>query len=123
MAAYTVENAFGGIRIITWTLTTADPTGDAVTVPMYADKSIQAYSVAWGGSTVIPEGSNDSASSTFANLRDPNSVAISFTSDGLKQILENTYKLRPRLSNGGVAATVTIKILVATPSEYSNQLT
>lgn len=121
MAAYTVENTHGGVRIVTWSLTTADGTGTQLIAPMYADKSIQVYGT-FGGTTVIIEGSNDSGASTFFTLNDPQGNALSLTSATGEQILENTYLVRPRLS-GGAGATVTVKLLLSTPTEFGNTLT
>ena len=95
---------------VTWTLTTADPTGVAILFPQYIDRSIQIESVAFGASTCILEGSNDGTN--FEPLRSPDSVALSFAAAGLKQVLESTAQMRPRLSVVGVAATVVVTMLM-----------
>lgn len=92
--------------IHTWTLTTADHTGEAIELPMSSDRTIQFTdtSSSWGGATASLEGSLDGT--TYFILTDPQGNAISKTDDGLEAVLENVRYLRPRLSVVGTAASV-----------------
>jgi hypothetical protein len=110
MATVSRSDAGGGCYLYTWTLTTADHTGDALTIPGAPDKSVQ-FAGTWGGATAILEGSNNGT--VHVGLADPQGNAISKTSDtgALEAVLENTVTIRPRLSAVGVGATVVASLL------------
>lgn len=90
-----------------WTLTDADPTGDAVEFPDFPDKSVQIAGT-FGGGTVVIQGSNDGTN--YVTLADPQGNAISKTSAAIEQILENTLKIRPSIS-GSTGASVTVTMI------------
>ncbi len=96
------------VVVRTYALTTADHTGSSVRVPEWDEKSIQVCGT-WGGATLVLEGSNDGV--TFSTLRDPQGIALSFTADGLKQVLEKVLEVRPRLSVVGSGAAVSAILL------------
>ncbi len=100
----------GGTVLHTWNLTTADPTGDAISIPGASDRTVQFVETNWGGATAILEGSLDDGT-TFFTLTDGQGNAISFTVDGGEMISENVLLLRPRLSVGGTAAMVQVLLL------------
>lgn len=99
----------GDFAVITWALTTADPTGTGVQYTDFSDRSIQ-FSGTWGGATAVLEGSNDNV--TWLGLTDPQGNAISKTADGLEQVQEMTRYVRARLSAVGVGATVSASLFV-----------
>lgn len=96
-----------------WTLTGTDTgvlstTGPTfVSNPQGTDRSVQVTGT-FGGGTVLIEGSNDGV--TWFTLNDLSAAALSFTANGLKQILELTRYIRPRAS---VAVTSVVITLVA----------
>lgn len=99
-----------------WALGTAD-TGVAVQMTDFADRSIQVAGT-FGGATVVVEGSNDG--SNWTTLRDPQGVALSFTSAGLKQILELTMYTRVSSSGGtGTSVTATLVGRQLSPKAWS----
>ncbi|MBV8666728.1 MAG: hypothetical protein JO269_09610 [Burkholderiaceae bacterium] len=99
-----------------WALGNAD-TGVAVTMTDFSDKSIQIEGT-FGGATVTIQGSNDGVN--WETLRDPGSVALTFTSAGLKQVLEMTYYLRAITAGGsGTAVTVTLCGRALSPKSWS----
>lgn len=104
----------GSVQIHTWALTTADHTGTPLPMAEWNDRSIS-FSGTWGGATAVLEGSNDGV--YYCTLRDPAGVALSFTADGLKQVMETVQYVRPRLSVVGTGATVSACLLIrrATP--------
>ena len=99
------------IRRITWTLTNADPTGDAVSYTDFADRSVQATGT-FGGSTITIEGSNDGT--TYATLTDNQNTAVTFTVPSIQSIEDLTLLIRPVLS-GGAGSTVVVTLLVRMP--------
>ena len=91
----------------TWTLTTADHTGEAMETPGTSDRTVTATGT-WGGATFIMEGSNDNA--VFLPLTDNGNTAISMTTNGIEVILQNPRYIRPRLSAVGAGATVVVQV-------------
>ncbi|KKL99132.1 hypothetical protein LCGC14_1817450 [marine sediment metagenome] len=92
-----------GVHKWVWTgLTQADTgaiVGPELGMGTFADKSIFMESpAAWGGGTIILEGSNDGV--VFVGLNDPQGSPISFTVDAIVQILENPLYIRPRATAG-----------------------
>ena len=103
MAAPTKEETGSNCTIHTWNLTSADPTGDAIELPMASDRTIQ-FTGTWGTATAGIEGSLDGV--TFLPLTDPSSTVISKTANSIEAVLENVRYIRPVLSTPGAGATV-----------------
>ena len=91
-----------------WTLTTADPTGEAITYPGASDRVVQIVASNFGSATVVLEGSLDGEN--WFTLTDPQGNVISFTADGGELVIENTLFLRPRLSVAGSGADIDVKL-------------
>lgn len=109
MAAVTRTDEPGRSYLHHWSLTTADPTGDAISVPGASDRCFQAFGT-WGGATLVLEGSLDGGTTWFT-LSDPQGSAISETANAGKAIAENPLSIRPRLSAVGVGASVDVYLL------------
>ena len=115
MAAFTrTADLPGGTQMHTWTLTTADHTGDGIEAPGASDRTVTMTGT-WGAATGIMEGSNDG--STWLPLTDNGNTAISMTADAIEIILQNPRYIRPRLSVVGAGATVTVKVLSRTTTK------
>jgi hypothetical protein len=95
------------VALASWALGNAD-TGVAIEMTDWSDRSVQVEGT-FGAATVVIQGSNDGAN--FETLRDPQGVALSFTSSGLKQVLETTRFIRPA-SSGGTATAVTVTMVM-----------
>lgn len=95
--------------LVTWDLTTADTTGEAVAWAEWADRSI-AFTGTWGGATAALEGSNDG--STWIALADPQGTAISKTANAIEAVLELTRFVRAKLTTAGAGATVSATLLM-----------
>lgn len=85
-----------------WSLTSADATGTAISVPGSSDRTIQFIADTAGSATAILEGSLDN--STFFTLTDGQGNAISTTAALGEMVAENTLWIRPRLSTAGSGA-------------------
>ncbi len=94
--------------LITWTLTTADHTGDPVSWADWADRSVMMTGT-WGGATAVLEGANVA---TYLSITDPQGNAISTNADKLEACTEVTRFVRPRLSTVGSGATVVVTLLM-----------
>lgn len=100
-----VTNPVRGIAKVVWTDLTDADTALAERLPHMAEKSVQ-VDVTAGTPTCLIEGSNDNT--TFTTLHDPSNAVLSFSADGLEEILENPEDIRPRISAGTGTVTVTI---------------
>jgi len=96
-------------RVVQWTLTTEDPTGADYVVPGWADRSVHVYGT-FGGATVVIEGRDDLDVSPGSPeiLLDPWEKPLSFTDKALRQILDHTVIIRPRLSVVGAGASISV---------------
>jgi len=103
----------GSVQTKTYALTTADPNGSAIMMPEWSDKTFSVTGT-WGGATCVLEGSNDGV--TYQTLRDPQGVVLSFTANGIKQVLESPLYVKPTLSVVGSGATLTAILLVRRPN-------
>lgn len=116
----TVNRALQGaqsVAKVSWTLAAAGDDGAPVDLTDYADRSVQIQG-SFGTGTVTIEGSNDGTN--FQTLRDPQGATLSFTAAGLKQVLETTQFIRPKLT-GGTAPNVVITMIArkADPKSWS----
>jgi len=103
---YTPMNGNGN-RVIQWTLTDADPTGDWQPNITGADRTVQVIGT-FGGGTVTMQGTNEVVSpANPVTLKDDLNTAVTFTAAGARFIRENMYNTRPVLS-GSTGATVTV---------------
>lgn len=94
--------------ISSWTITTADGTGDPEDRGQYSDRTVQVQGGTWGSATLLIEGSIDGVNWTV--LTDPQGNAISKTSDFIEAISEGTPYIRPRLSVTGTAASIVVRM-------------
>jgi hypothetical protein len=92
-----------------WTLPAVGDTGIAVQNPTFSDRSVQVSTLTWGGSTVTIEGSNDGL--TYFTLTDQAGAALTFTSSGLRQILQVCRYIRPK-ATGGTGTSFKIDLLM-----------
>ena len=99
----------GGTVLHTWNLTTADPTGDSISVPGASDRTVQFLSSSFGAATLVFEWSLDD--NTFVTATDGPGNAISFTDEGGEMIAENALFFRPRLSVAGAGAVIEARLL------------
>jgi len=110
MATSLKNEQYGLVSLYTWTLTTADDTGDAVVIPSDADKSIHVFGT-FGSGTVTLQGSNEIGTPTdWGTLHAPDGGNLAFTAGGLEGVSENCLQYRPVLS-GSTAATVTVILM------------
>ncbi len=99
------------IRVYRWDLTTADPTGTALAIPSFYDKTVQAYGT-WGSGTLKIQGANHPTTPTYATLTDQSDNDLSFTDDTkIEVIAQNPFLIRPVLT-GSTGATLIIIMVV-----------
>lgn len=92
----------GRTVVHTWNLTTADATGEAISVPGASDRTIQFVADTAGSATVVLQGSNDGTN--WVALTDGQGNAISFTGSGIEMVAENVLHFRVLLTSVGSGA-------------------
>jgi hypothetical protein len=101
----------GSVKVFTWTLTSADPTGTAVELPEWADRTIQ-MSGTWGTATGAVQGSNDNTTFFALNNAAGATTLGGKTADFLATIIELPRYLRPNLTTPGAGATITATLII-----------
>lgn len=96
-----------GVHKASWTGLLNGDSGDFVEASYLSDKSIQVQGTFGVGGTLIFEGSNDSGVTAFT-LNDPQGNPLSFTTGKIEQVLENTQMVRPRVTAGDGATSLTV---------------
>lgn len=102
-AGVEVPTLYGKSSIVTWSPLATGDTGEPLQGVGLSDRSVQ-FTGTFGGATVVLEGSNDGIN--YVTLTDPAGVALSFTSAGLKQLLQITRYMRPSVSGGAAVAII-----------------
>lgn len=103
-----VPGPVGKASVVTWSAMATGDTGNAVQSPGFSDRSIQVEGT-FGGSTVTIQGSNDGTN--YYTLTDTAGVALTFTSAGLRQILQITRYIRPTVTAGAGSA-LNVNVLI-----------
>lgn len=101
-----------------WTPVTENDTCAVVSLPEYADRSIQVEAAsggAFGGASVACKGSNDGTN--YESLRDPSHTTIAITSGAIQTVLENTVFTQP-VASGGSGQSITISMLFHLPHPF-----
>lgn len=96
--------------ISVWSAMLLNHVGLGILASGFPDKTVQVVGT-FGGCSVVIEGSNNSTDGDDGNwsvLVDPFNSSLSFTSAGLKQILENTKYVRARISGGDGTTSITV---------------
>lgn len=104
----------GSLYVATWTLTTADPTGTAVEIPEWIDRTWQVgiSTDTFGGATCTIQGCNTNTDADFVGLSNAaGATAATFAALGVKTIIEGTRYMRPKLTAVGAGATINVILL------------
>lgn len=91
--------------LVSWTPVATGDTGVPVENYSFSDRSVQVTGT-FGGATCTIEGSNDGVN--YATLTDNAGVALTFTSTGLRQVLQITRYIRPSVTAGAGSLTITL---------------
>lgn len=108
-ATTTDLNGDRSVMMVTWTLTSADATGDSVAWCDWADRSVT-FTGTWGGATAALEGSNDGTN--WVPITDVQGTAITKTANGIEAAVELTRFVRSKLTTAGSGATITAILLM-----------
>lgn len=96
-----VAKYHSGFRAWKWEGVTENDDCQPLSVANLSDKSIQVFGDFGGGDTEI-EGSLDDTEGTdeYATLDDPHGSSLIFSADGIKSVLQNVLKIRPKTPSG-----------------------
>lgn len=101
----------GSVSIYTWSpLTTTNTDGAAIGAIQFADRSVQVSGTFGAGGSLSIQGSNDG--SNWFTLNNAQGTAATFTSAGLKQVVELPRYIRPFVSAGDGTTSLTV-VMVA----------
>lgn len=96
------------LQRIKWLGLDGDDYGEAVRISNWQDRSVQVLGT-WDSATLVIQGSNDGGT-TWETLRDTAGSNLTFSSNGLKQILELVDLIRPSVSGGGATTSLDVWI-------------
>lgn len=94
--------------LVTWSGLLNGEAGDALTLPFYADKTVQILGTFGSGGTIVIEGSNDGTN--YATLTDPSDNALSKGAASIETIMQNPLYIRPRVTAGDGTTNLTVII-------------
>ena len=100
--------------VVEWAGLLQNDDGEWKLLGHYNDKSLHVYGTFAGGAAVTLEGSNEDAPSdpNAVGLTDPTQTPISFTAKGLRQVLENPLRVRPKVTGGDGTTDLTVRLVL-----------
>jgi len=105
--------AGGGVRRVVWTNLHNGDNGQwyVLTGAKYPDKSVHVYGTFGTGGTLVIEGSNQvDTFDNYSTLTDSFGNSLTFAAAGLRQINQNTFAIRPRVTSGDANTSLTVVI-------------
>jgi hypothetical protein len=103
----------GGVRLVQWSNLRNGDDGQwyVLTGAKYPDKSVQVYGTFGTGGTLVIEGSNQvDTFDNYSTLTDSFGNSLTFAAAGLRQINQNTFAIRPRVTGGNDNTSLTVVI-------------
>lgn len=106
------DSVIPGVNIITWANIKAGDTCEALTLPHFADRSIQFVSNGpnFGGAQASLLGSNDGAN--YEVLTDPQGNDITKNGADLEAVTEVTAYVKPQVAGGDPTTDITAILLI-----------
>jgi hypothetical protein len=106
----TTKDWAGGNLSFNWTGLANGDDGRPVYHAATGDKSVQISGTFGVGGNVLVEGSLDAVN--WQTLHDPQGVALTFSSAGLRAVLENVVAIRPKVSAGDGSTNINATMIV-----------
>jgi len=117
----TVEYPNDYTTIITWTGLTFSTTddGDAVSLPEWADRSVQVTGTLGAGGSVRIAGTNSNGGSpVYHALTNPQGTALNITALGLQAISEVPHKTKPLVTAGDGTTDLIVRMVLRRPRPH-----
>lgn len=111
--AYTVIKQGRRVVAVAWLGLKNGDTGAPYDCPGLKDKSVHVAGTFGTGGTVVIQGTNMETSPSWVTLADPQGNLLSFTTEKIEQILENTLKVRPAVTAGDATTNINVYLVVA----------
>jgi hypothetical protein len=114
----TEDEDYARVRIIEWTGLLNGDDGEWIRVPFWADKCVHAYGTYGAGGNVKMEGTallTSPSGNQVDSLADQGGAIINMTDvEGgrIATILDNTVRIRPRVSAGDGTTSITVRLVV-----------
>lgn len=102
---------------ITWPALANGDVGAPVTLPNWADRTVQVAGTFGAGGSVSVRGSNDGTN--FVALSDPQGNALTFSSGAIKLCTEVPWMMRPQVTAGDGTTAITVTAVVRAPTSIS----
>ena len=114
-----IDQADGSLLVVTWVLTTANPTGLAIQLPEWADKTVSIFESgdAIGSPAAVwtIQGANADVDANYGTLNNAAGgsplTATATTTPKIAGIIENPVFVRPNLTTPGTGA-ITIRFTI-----------
>ena len=100
------------VVLVTWSGLLNGDDGAPLQLIKYADRSVQVTGTFGTGGTLAVEGSNNGTD--YVTLNNTAGSPLTITTGSIRQILENTTLLRPRVTAGDGTTTLTVTALIRT---------
>lgn len=110
MAVAPVIDTVDGTRIMraVWSGLANGDTGNPMDYPEWADRNLQVFGTFGAGGSLSLEGSNDKVN--WVTLHDVTGATLTFSTAGVKMIVENVLYVRPVVTGDGTTSLTAILI-------------
>ena len=102
------------VILVVWRGLRYEDTGIPYPCPHYADRSVHVTGTFGTGGNCRIQGSNVDVSPTFVTLNDTQGNALDINTPRIKQILENSYWVRPNITGGDGTTNLDVYLLIHT---------
>jgi hypothetical protein len=109
-ATFTSKTIQRGVYLATWSGLASGEIGEPQSGPKNADRSVQVDGTFGVGGSVSIEGSNDGTN--WFTLTDQAGVALSFTTAGIRSVLQASVYIRPKVAGGDGTTNLNVRILM-----------
>lgn len=104
------------VKSVTWGALANGEAGAPIAADqaLWSDRSVQVTGTFGAAGSVSIEGSNDGVN--YFTLNSPQGTALTFAAAGLKQVLEGTLWLRPRVTAGDGTTSLAVVLMLRLPT-------
>jgi len=101
-----------GVAVYQWPGMVLNDTGEPISIPHYADRSVQVKGTFGVAGKCTIQGSNDiSGTPVYATLNDPQGNVLEITAAKIEQVLEMAFLMRPSIVAGDGTTALDVTML------------